>query len=328
MVPEVRARISPDHHWAIILAGGNGRRLQQTIVSWLGEDRPKQYCAFTGTRTMLQHTIDRALALVRPDRLVTIVARNHLPFVRRAVRTPLPGIWIDQPRVCGTAPGVFLPLARVLAQDPDATVYLFPSDHFVHPEEPFLELLRKAARVVDARPERLVLIAARPDRVDTDYGWLVPRGPENDEQRGRPWLAPVERFYEKPQQADAERLYRSGGLWNTMILIGKARTLWSAGVRSVPDVVARLSPLRRVWRARQEVGDDGAGGDAEVRESVERIYDDLPRSDFSGHVLARSCARLMALKLDGPVHWSDWGRFDRIAESLTALDRVPNFALK
>jgi mannose-1-phosphate guanylyltransferase len=37
------------HLWGIILAGGDGRRLQPFIRAYLGSDRPKQYCTFFGS---------------------------------------------------------------------------------------------------------------------------------------------------------------------------------------------------------------------------------------------------------------------------------------
>jgi mannose-1-phosphate guanylyltransferase len=50
---------------AIVLAGGSGKRLQPVTERWLGEHRPKQYCTFVGTRSMLQHTLDRVKTLCR-----------------------------------------------------------------------------------------------------------------------------------------------------------------------------------------------------------------------------------------------------------------------
>lgn len=39
--------------WTVILAGGNGERLKSFVQGFFGRERPKQYCAFVGTRTML-----------------------------------------------------------------------------------------------------------------------------------------------------------------------------------------------------------------------------------------------------------------------------------
>ncbi len=42
-----------DGLWSIVLAGGEGERLRPFVERWLGRHRPKQYCAFVGTRSML-----------------------------------------------------------------------------------------------------------------------------------------------------------------------------------------------------------------------------------------------------------------------------------
>ena len=49
--------------WSIILAGGEDSRVGSLIRCWLGRPKPKQYCTFGGTRSLLQHTVDRAAKL-------------------------------------------------------------------------------------------------------------------------------------------------------------------------------------------------------------------------------------------------------------------------
>jgi mannose-1-phosphate guanylyltransferase len=66
-----------DQLWSIILAGGEGTRVSSLVHRWLGRPKPKQYCAFVGTRSMFQHTLDRASRLTPPERMVTVVAHGH-----------------------------------------------------------------------------------------------------------------------------------------------------------------------------------------------------------------------------------------------------------
>jgi mannose-1-phosphate guanylyltransferase len=47
--------------WSVVLAGGEGERLKPFVRELLGYEKPKQYCTFVGTRSMLQHTLDRSL---------------------------------------------------------------------------------------------------------------------------------------------------------------------------------------------------------------------------------------------------------------------------
>src|SRR6266511_5441918 len=71
-----------EHIWGIVLAGGEGKRLQPFIRACLGCDRPKQYCAFIHHRSMLRHTILRAERIIPPEHLLTVVIYPHLPYVR------------------------------------------------------------------------------------------------------------------------------------------------------------------------------------------------------------------------------------------------------
>src|SRR6185295_10518614 len=64
--------------WSIVLAGGEGERLRPLLQQWLGHHRPKQYCTFVGTRSMLQHTLDRLAPLSGPENRITVVMRSHL----------------------------------------------------------------------------------------------------------------------------------------------------------------------------------------------------------------------------------------------------------
>ncbi|MDX1411569.1 MAG: sugar phosphate nucleotidyltransferase, partial [Nitrospirales bacterium] len=145
--------------WSVILAGGNGVRMQPIIRQWLGKPKPKQYCTFVGTRSMFQHTVDRALRLTKPERTVSVIARTHEPEVWTHLDGRAGGKILVQPKNCDTGPGIFFPLTYIRKKQPDGTVVIFPSDHFVHPEDRFLELVELAAWMAERVPHRPVLLA-------------------------------------------------------------------------------------------------------------------------------------------------------------------------
>ena len=158
--------------WSIILAGGEGERLRPFVERWLGCHKPKQYCAFVGTRSMFQHTLDRADRVALPEHRVTVIARDHLIDCRAQLNDRNRGIIVEQPLNCDTAAGVFLPLTYVRAHDPTATVLIYPSDHFVHPEERFTHVLRAAVLAAECLENRLIMLGVAPDTMELDYGWI------------------------------------------------------------------------------------------------------------------------------------------------------------
>lgn len=117
--------------WSIILAGGEGTRLTPMVKKWLGQALPKQYCAFVGTRSMFQHTLDRAQQVSFPDHTVTVIARSHGEYALPQFGHRASGIVLIQPENRDTAAGIFLPLTYIRTRSPHAIVSIYPSDHFI-----------------------------------------------------------------------------------------------------------------------------------------------------------------------------------------------------
>ena len=65
------------------------------------------------------------------------------------------GTRLFEPAQRGTIASIFLPLTYVLARDRKSTVVAFPSDHFVHPEDRFLEAVRHAVHTTERLTDHL-----------------------------------------------------------------------------------------------------------------------------------------------------------------------------
>lgn len=297
--------------WSVILAGGEGERVRPLIQRWLGCHKPKQYCAFVGTRSMFQHTVDRATRLTPPARTVAVVARGHRPDALAQLARRGVGTLVLQPENRDTMAGLFLPLTYVRARDPQATVVVYPSDHFVYPESRFLDTVRQAMMVADSLPDRLVLLGVMPDRLELEYGWILPgvtlpaRGLDAKVQT-------VEAFLEKPTAAQADVALSAGALWNTFVMVSKVSTLWALGAKYFPDI---LQPFERLERAI---------GSPEEGHVLDAMYQDMPRKNFSSDLLQRVPDCVAVMELTG-VLWSDWGKPERIAETLRRIARTPAF---
>lgn len=120
--------------WGIVLAGGEGERRMEFVRECLGSEAPKQFCSFLGQRTMLEHAVDRAAMLIPRSRVVVVATANHWRYyVEEYLGPASPKLVLLQPDQRDTAPGILLPLAHVLHQNPHAVVVVLPSDHFVQP---------------------------------------------------------------------------------------------------------------------------------------------------------------------------------------------------
>jgi mannose-1-phosphate guanylyltransferase len=297
--------------WSIVLAGGDGVRTREFVRRWLGYEKPKQYCAFVGTRSMFQHTLDRAARLTPWERVVVVAARHHQHEIWPQLDGRPAGMVLLQPQNMDTAAGIFLPLTFILARDPQAIVVIYPSDHFIYPEDPFLSAVDHAVRGSTLLGGRPVLLAAKPDSLELEYGWIKP-----GRFLGRTGKAPiqaVETFFEKPDEATAREARATGGLWNTMVLAAKGRELWSLGWKCFPEMMPRFEQLKEAIDTAEEL------------RVLDAIYDAMPRRNFSSHLLQCAPERLAVMEMT-EVRWSDWGNPSRIVDTLDKIGKQPAFA--
>ncbi len=299
--------------WSIVLAGGEGERVRPFVQRWLGYHKPKPYCAFVGNRSMLQHTVDRAIQLAPPSRTVAIVAREH----RREALAQLRGRQIEaillQPVNRDTGPGIFLPLTYIRAHDRRATVVIYPSDHFVYPEDRFLEVVALAVRSAERLHDRVVLLGVQPDRLELDYGWIEP-GQCLTISGSLPVRA-VSRFVEKPTVAQADEVLSKGAMWNTLVMAAKLDSLWQLGWQCFPKAMLQFERLSQAIGTPEETG------------VLEDLYQEMPAENFSSDLLERVPEHVAVIELSA-VLWSDWGKPERIAETLRRIGRPPAFPLE
>lgn len=295
--------------------------MRSLIKNWLGEDRPKQYCTFAGSRSMYQHTLDRARRVVPEKHVVTIIGRGHRKFLSDSIHAPSYGPVLEQPANLGTAPGVFLAVAYVLAEDPEATLLILPSDHYVHPEDRFCAIILLAIELAETHCDTIILVGAIPDRAETDYGWIAPGDRPGDghnpQSRG---AMQVMYFQEKPGGKAARAMLKQGCLWNTMVMTVKAKTLWALGRQCLPGMMCKfdafLTVLRSVRNGRLAPGYEAS--------ALAKIYNDLAPADFSRDILQNVSSRSMVLRMEG-VDWCDWGRPQRVSGTLANMGCRPLF---
>jgi mannose-1-phosphate guanylyltransferase len=305
--------------WGLILAGGEGIRLQELVQQLKGVALPKQFVNFIGRRSMFEHTFDRAEKLISADRLITIVSRHHLAHgaVRQQLASRPAHTLIVQPQNKETAAGILLPLVHLYKRSPEAIVAVFPSDHFILEEERFLGHVELAAHAVARDPTRIVLLAMEARWPETEYGYTV-LGNEED-RRDLGGIRPVVRFVEKPDREQALGLLKNGGLWNTMIMVFKVKTLLDLVEKLCPEIYLHFDQILE------------SIGTSSEHECIRRVYRRLKPINFSKGLL-ETASVLFPKKITAlpvlEVTWSDWGSPQRLLQALLDFKRPEGFSLK
>ncbi len=296
--------IYDNHVWGIILAAGDGKRLQEFVLSRFNSDCPKQFCTFTGTRSMLAHTIARVQKFIPPERIIAAMNSAHREYAKRDVDALDERNIIFQPSNKETTASVFLPLLHILRRDPDARVIVFPSDHFILEEERFMDNVAAASDFVDRHPKYLLLLGIDSKELHPDYGWI-----ETDmkigEARGYEVFR-VKRFLEKPSSQEIDALKQRHFFLNTMVFAGSASMILRRFRRLVPKVYQAFKKIDAHLLSPHET------------QTIDEVYSNLPSVDFSAAILERD-ARGLAVLCVKDVYWSDWGSASRIVEDLAKM---------
>jgi mannose-1-phosphate guanylyltransferase len=291
--------------WALILAGGEGKRLARYTRHLTGRAIPKQFCQVVGTSSLLEQTLRRiSLTVERRHTLIALTQTHqtwYLPLLNNFATDQL----VIQPSNRDTAPAILYSLLRIARQDPLATVALFPSDHYVSDDHVFMDHVKLASEAIHLRQHPIAVLGIPATARETGYGWIEPANPI--ESIGTV-IYSVRRFWEKPSAELAEDLLRRGCLWNSFVMVARVSSLIQLFEAELPDLYKRFISLTRVF-----------GTDYEYR-SVDWLYTHLGPINFSEQVLVNAADRLSVIPVRG-VEWSDLGSARRVLDTLARIQR-------
>jgi mannose-1-phosphate guanylyltransferase len=295
--------------WAVILAGGNGTRLQPLTRLLCEENRPKQYCALLGGETLLAQTRARVAQAIAPERTLFAVVRAHERFYEDQLADVKPSRMIVQPANKGTTPAIVYSLVKLLALDEHAIVCFFPADHYYAEDHLFVGAVDRAVQLAGENSNSVILLGAKPRSPETAYGYIEP-GARLKWTPGSSafW---IRRFWEKPSPQEARCLVERGCLWNTFVMVGSVPAFLRILELGAPKVLSALAPREFVNRS-------------EFESTWSRdAYNMMEPSDFSKAVLSRCADELAVLEL-GDVEWSDLGEPHRAMAAMARMNPERN----
>lgn len=289
------------NRFGVILAGGDGTRLQSLTRAITGDERPKQFCPILNEETLLSVTRKRVDRKLSPKNIFFVLTQKHEKFYQSELQDVPKSQLIVQSENKGTAPAILYSLLKLPA---DATVAFFPSDHYFSDDAAFMNHVETAFRAAERQPETIVLLGIEPEKPETSYGWIEPVESMFDGISGA--VSKVKRFWEKPSLAAAQGLMMKGGLWNSFVMVGKVQTFLDVINRALPE-------LYRMFTASSVTF-----GTSAEKCAMRAIYSWIKETNFSSEVLENCAEELFVLRVSD-VSWSDWGEPHRVLGTLSKL---------
>lgn len=219
--------MTPDKTYAVILAGGSGRRFWPMSR----DSRPKQLLKLLDETTLLEQALNRLEGLVPRENILILTNKEQEVEVRSLLPNHPEDNIIAEPAKRDTAPAIALGIGWVARRDPSATMIVLPADQLIQDTAAFQKCLAGAVEIA-ARTPALVTIGIKPTWACPSYGYI---------ERGRrafisglktdSAVYEVQRFREKPNPDLAEKFIAQGNFsWNAGMFI------WS-----LPTVVRELT---------------------------------------------------------------------------------------
>lgn len=201
------------HNYAIIMAGGGGKRLWP--LSRIS--RPKQFLDLCPGKPMLEQMVSRISKVVKKENIYIATGVLHSGLIKRRIRAlgiPLKNYFFEP-----ESKNSFAPIAVISKQindlDAQGVVVAVPCDNIISNPAGFTKTLKTAIKV--AKKGYIATIGTRPTRPETGYGYIKVKSKiKSKKSKGYE----VDSFIEKPSLVVANRLIKDKRFyWNAGIFV-------------------------------------------------------------------------------------------------------------
>ena len=184
-----------------------------------------------------------------------------------------------------------------------------PADIIVNDEQLFKETMTHALDYAEKNPV-LVTLGVKPDRPDTEYGYIQAVGGKGACSSGDP--VKVKTFTEKPDAEIADVFFRSGEFfWNSGIFVWQASVIKEEMERYIPEITRLFD------------GWEGALGSPAEEVFIERAYTDCIKLSIDYGVMEKTDRAWVYPIQFG---WSDIDSWENYYSSIRSKDQDGNIS--
>lgn len=219
------------NYYCIIMAGGVGSRFWPVSRN----SKPKQFLDILGTgKTFLQQTFERFVQIIPAENILVVTSESYKDLVcEQLPMIPVYNVLLE-PYKRNTAPCIAYATYKLFLKNPNATVVVAPSDHYITNESVFLETVLNAMNYA-SKNDMLFTLGIKPTRPETGYGYI--QTTKNAKDVDGHVALEVKTFTEKPNKELAQVFLESGEfLWNSGIFVWNLKTIKQELEKWLPEV--------------------------------------------------------------------------------------------
>ena len=274
------------------------------------EDMPGHFLDITGNgKSLVRMAYDRCVGVVPTENIIVITLEKFKDIIREQIPELPEENLLLEPYGRRTGPCVAYSTYALLKRDPSAVVAVTPADLFINDVDQFREALANALDYATEHPV-LMTLGIKPDRPDTDYGYIQAVGGKGACSSGDP--VKVKTFTEKPDAEIADVFFRSGEFfWNSGIFVWQASVIKEEMERYIPEITRLFD------------GWEGALGSPAEEVFIERAYTDCIKLSIDYGVMEKTDRAWVYPIQFG---WSDIDSWENYYSSIRSKDQDGNIS--
>lgn len=279
------------NQYCVIMAGGAGTRFWPMSR----ESKPKQFLDILNSgSTFIRNTFERFINIIPVENIYVSTNSEYKEMVLAEIPELKPEQVLCEPIGRNTAPCIAYAAMRINAINPNASIVVTPSDHYITNEIHFCEVIQQGLDFVEDK-DLLLTIGLTPTHPNIGYGYIQIN--HNDKIGD---FNKVKTFTEKPNLELAQVFVDSGEyFWNSGIFIWKVSSILSAIKTFLPEIYDTLDSIKEFYGTPQE------------QEKINQVYGECRGISIDFGVMERAENVYVRCSSFG---WSDIGTWGSLYE--------------
>tara|TARA_B110000438_G_scaffold267679_1_gene282706 strand:- start:137 stop:1174 length:1038 start_codon:yes stop_codon:yes gene_type:complete len=273
----------------VIMAGGIGSRFWPMSR----KNKPKQFLNLFENDNLLNLTYKRLMQVTTPERIIIITSFKYKEKIKNQFKDIPVGNIIYEPSPKNTAPAIYLSAKYIYSLDNNASVAIYPADHFIENNSQFCKIINNISKFINNNSNSIITIGIEPNYPSTSYGYI------NCEDNKEEVFLKINQFLEKPNSHKAKELIKEkNNLWNSGMFFSKAKTLIDEIDCFIPEIKVLFDSLDTI-------------------NAYENIWDRMPKISIDYGVMEKTNK---AFCIKGTFNWSDLGTWVALYDLLEKDD--------
>ena len=260
----------------VIIAGGVGSRFWPMSTV----ENPKQFLKLVEDKSLISLTYDRLLNISSKDNIFIITSNRYQKQIKEQIPDIKSENIIYEPCPKNTAPAIYLACKYILEIDENATIGVYPADHYIKNSEQLYSTIGTIGNFINNNKQSIVTIGLIPTYPSTSYGYI------NINQTKTNKVVKVNQFIEKPSFENASQLIKEeNNLWNSGMFFFKAQKMLNELDEYVPEMKKLFSNIQSL-------------------DEINKIWDKLPSESIDYAVMEKTKESYC---IKSSLEWSDLG---------------------